>query len=507
MEQTTNVYTPDTLQSLVLGGIALNKVNKPESLYAAVQQLTTQYPHIEESGIISNMCVAIAKKSDEETQQQLFDFLYEKMFDVPLFKKHTIRDYTQDLQEWSNTNPAYKIYAALSRARGEKSCCGLLEEHADLLHRHYCQLRDVHDPNFTLGDVILENVHSWHDMHTLLDNIQYFKDIFFDDCHNKWAKDRYMHLCCDNQPKRLYLPLIATCVATCISKKRMQPLRYLYVGYKRNIYNSDFYALHSPIFNDTRRWGSLLVNGLYMGQRKFEIMLSLDYQIKLPVDIISRLPLHLTLDIQNPIVSLDYQGNNYNITYGKIGYDLKKKEYYIFKPWWRVKTLVSVGIVGALAYWTWKYINQKHTEGITTINQSFQRSSKQIFTTTINNHEQKLALRYVAENTPTIEGSTTKLVQEYTKDIVINPKTVLSIENIEHAQHVVNTLNNNIKDHLLKSAVVNVKTFFCKAAFIGSIAISSGIRLLLDSLSFVAPSIFGSPQCTVKCCIWEKGLK
>jgi hypothetical protein len=170
-----------------------------------------------------------------------------------------------------------------------------------------------------------------------------------------------------------------------MSKNSMKPLRSINVGYKRQLYNTDLYALHSPIFNyKLYRWGcgSLLVHGLFYRQRNFTIYLSLNNQIKLPVDILAQLPLHLTLDIRNPIeVPLDYLGNNYNVEYSNNeGTRWSKRfEYYIFKPWWRVKTLAYLGIVSGLSYWLWKRINTHYIPNDNELTKNYQLTRQKLF--------------------------------------------------------------------------------------------------------------------------------
>ncbi|HEV2916575.1 MAG TPA: hypothetical protein VGW78_02410, partial [Candidatus Babeliales bacterium] len=124
------------------------------------------------------------------------------------------------------------------------------------------------------------------------------------------------------------------------------------------------------------------------------------------------------------------------------------------------------------------------------------KESEKLQNSTEPNDNQKLPLKYVADNQP---NCTPNIVKEYLKDIEVSPETLLSVKDMENAKKIINTIAAKEADYNDQKFILYGKTFLHRCAFIGSIIIGKGLSLIGDALSLIWPCSFGRPQCTIKC--------
>jgi hypothetical protein len=456
------------------------------------------------------MCAAITQHGEEETQQKLFDFLYEKMFDVPLFKEHRVRDYTQDLQTWSSTNKAYRFYAALSQMRGEKSCKNVLTDCKDMLQGHSNALKGgMHPCNHSgrLPDRILKDVDSWHDMHVLLSDPYAMHSIFFDDC-TRLHTQGYMHLM-TSSVQRTYLPLIAKSIETLISKAIM-PSSFKYMSLYpeeeiRALYNADVLALHSPVFDDKVIYedpiGGLFTDGFFPRQRKFEITISLSNDTQLPIEALRRLPVQLVLNIGKVPGHLAYMDTYFSEERcsSRIGI-----EYYLYPPGWRIKTIARLIGYYALCHFLFHTINQYGREYERVTNQRHESDLRGVLGT-ITSLDQKNALSYLKDSTLQSSGRNAikTAVDACTQGVTIVPSTMISAGALTEAHGLMDTVNTIGRAWDSDNSFIGYSTWLSKVAIIGFGFVATGTTLIRDALSLLWPSTFARPQCTVKCRVEE----
>jgi hypothetical protein len=273
----------------------------------------------------------------EESQQAFLDFLYEKKFDIPLFKEHTIRDYTKDLQTWGQTNTAYYIYDQIIEARKEESCTSPSVKRFD-------------------PPLIFSSTESLHNLHTLFDHYP-MQQIF---C--KHSAD-YSFRIYGSKLKRLHLPLLEKCIMTLIAQKKdMYPIDAIDIISSRScircLYISDIEALKSTCFQNQIVYPSTkfnyfmhsLVNSPYTDDFTLRCMLSPD--VALPIEKLKSLPKKLRLEIGNK------PKNVANLITGK-----QANQYfsYIFPPYWRIKTIATWLLLGGIYFYANTYLSQYKT--------------------------------------------------------------------------------------------------------------------------------------------------
>jgi hypothetical protein len=318
----------------------------------------------------------------EETQQQFLDFLYEKKFDTPLFKEHTIRDYTKDLQTWSATNKAYLLYDHISKARGE------------------------------IDFNSVESV-SLHNCHKKLDLMQHcFK-------RSRWTDWVNIFKLTSSKLTRLHLPLLEKCLSTLIAQKKedIGTLAYIHIESKthaiRTLYNADIEALHAPCF-----YRDLVTQGTHYNNRskpanyfwylfsETKFSLGCNFAGELPIEKLQKLPKRIELYI-------DKIPTNKNLDTLLTEKDTKYTYYYIFPQHWRIKTIATWLILCCLCYKIHTYSNRANVALLKIIDDKFSSQIQKEIFDNIQSISTKHALYYHLYNTMQWSTIRKKFIQAY----------------------------------------------------------------------------------------------
>jgi hypothetical protein len=430
---------------------------------------------------------------EEEQQQQVLDVLYEKMFDVPLFKKHTIANYNDDLQQWSATNCAYQLYDALSKMRYEFSCQEWLNHNRKYLDDH--KNTSIKSRSNGLFQQILSQTMSWHDIHILLQNSDYIKPLFSTDegCENLSIDISY-------PDQRLFFPLIAKVALTAIHAKEN---RYIskFEGHSidqariRKIYGVDIEALSAPCFNNKYKCNTsdeLLINPVFkrliyglLPPRLFTLSVRLN-QNQLPIDILRKVPVGLCLKLYNPLPIITYQGDDYCEN---------QEQIYLFDPWWRVKTIARLGLFGITLYGLYRCIN------------AYTDSQEQLITNThkarldeiihaISSVDIKMALHYFIEKKPLLSITRNHLSPLYNG--ISDVPTTFTKSALDLAMTNIKRIRASEKVYQDKHSTVYTCAFLCKIGAPLLALVPYGLSLITDTLALLWPRVFGRSKCCIQ---------
>jgi hypothetical protein len=429
--------------------------NDPEILYSAIQGLMK---HGEVTG--QEACTLLIKQmNNQEQEERLADFLYEKMFDDPLFKTDAIRDYEEDLNTWSTTNSAYMLYAALIKAQGKKSC--------DVLK----------------NGSFLEHKDSWHDMYKLLHNTEEK----LDRCIRPYGSSEYLYTI-DSRAKvqRTYLPLIAQCASTLMSRGIIGALSTIYYESDqssiRKLFFADIQALHAPCFGYKNDPPDIMLD-LIRPCKDFTIELSLSDHAELLVEDLSRLPMHLTLKLLTKPKNIDKEHYIEEKRPSKI-----IVRHYIFPPWWRIKTIVSLAGCCVLA----GFFANSVMKSCDTIDKLYKTQMETTFTNVT--AEERNVIRLMPITNHTLQN----VIHENIQDPVLAPGILISPDIIKQASTVVHELHSIEKDRNIALAnqgeqamITIVLGFINHLAYCGS-------RFIQNLLGLFSPHRFAVAACTIE---------